>query len=105
MQFALMKAHQDGRVCRVSANDDLSTAATLKDGVLSITLINERYDEARPFSFALKGKVQKAVVYTSDDVLPFSTFSSLPLEVKADRKGIRTVLPPHSVALLRIRMK
>ena len=103
--FALMKAHQDGRVCRVSANDDLSTAATLKDGVLSITLINERYDEARPFSFALKGKVQEAVVYTSDDVLPFSTFSSSPLEVKADRKGIRTVLPPHSVALLRIRMK
>ena len=103
--FALMKAHQDGRVCRVSANDDLSTAATLKDGVLSITLINERYDEARPFSFALKGKVQEAVVYTSNDVLPFSTFSSSPLEVKADRKGIRTVLPPHSVALLRIRMK
>ena len=103
--FALMKAHQDGRVCRVSANDDLSTAATLKDGVLSITLINERYDEARPFSFALKGKVQEAVVYTSDDGLPFSTFSSSPLEVKADRKGIRTVLPPHSVALLRIRMK
>ena len=103
--FALMKAHQDGRVCRVSANDDLSTAATLKDGVLSITLINERYDEARPFSFALKGKVQEAVVYTSDDVLPFSTFSSSPLEVKADRKGISTVLPPHSVALLRIRMK
>ena len=103
--FALMKAHQDGRVCRVSANDDLSTAATLKDGVLSITLINERYDEARPFSFALKGKIQEAVVYTSDDVLPFSTFSSSPLEVKADRKGIRTVLPPHSVALLRIRMK
>lgn len=103
--FALMKAHQDGRVCRVSANDDLSTAATLKDGVLSITLINERYDEARNFSFALKGKVQEAVVYTSGDVLPFSTFSSSPLEVKADRKGIRTVLPPHSVALLRIRMK
>lgn len=103
--FALMKAHQDGRVCRVSANDDLSTAATLKDGVLSITLINERYDEARPFSFALKGKVQEAVVYTSDDVLPFSTFSPSPLEVKVERKGIRTVLPPHSVALLRIRMK
>ena len=103
--FALMKAHQDGKLCKVEENDDLSTTATLKEGILTITLINEKYDQERPFSFPLKGKVQEAVVYTSDDVLPYSYFSTSPLQVKADRKGISTILPPHSVALLRIKMK
>ena len=103
--LSLMKVHQDGQICQVTENEDLSTTATLKDGVLSITLINEKYDEERTFSFPLKGKVQESVVYTSADVLPYSYFSTSPLQVKADRKGISTVLPPHSIALLRIRMK
>ena len=53
--FELMKAHQDGRVCLVSGNDDYSTVATVKDGVLTISLINAAYDTDREFSFALKG--------------------------------------------------
>ncbi|MBQ7180887.1 MAG: hypothetical protein IJR87_06295 [Bacteroidaceae bacterium] len=103
--FSLMKVHQDGQICQVTENDDLSTTATLRDGVLSITLINEKYDEERSFNFPLKGKVQESIVYTSDDVLPYSYFSSSPLEVTSDRKGVSTVLPPHSIALLRIKLK
>ena len=100
--FELMKAHQDGRVCKVSGNDDYSTVATVKDGVLTISLINAAYDTDREFSFALKGKVLEATLYSSEDVMPYSYFETSPLEVKAGRKDIKTVLPPHSVALIKL---
>ena len=103
--FAMMKAHQDGKVCQIGDNDDYSTAATIKDGVLTITLINSNYDTDREFSFALKGKVLDATLYSSEDVTPHSFFEESPLEVKAGRKDIKTVLPPHSAAILRLAIR
>ncbi|MBR5174570.1 MAG: hypothetical protein IKW89_01420 [Bacteroidales bacterium] len=100
--FAMMKAHQDGKVCEISDDEDYSTAATIKDGVLTITLINSNYDSEREFCFALKGKVLDATLYSSKDVTPHSFFEETPLEVKAGRKDIKTVLPPHSAALIRL---
>ncbi len=100
--FAMMKAHQDGKVCKITDDDDYTTAATIKDGILTITLINPNYDTDREFSFALKGKVLDATLYSSEDVTPHSFFEESQLEVKAGRKGIKTVLPPHSAAILRI---
>ena len=100
--FEMMKAHQDGRVCKVSGNDDYSTVATVKDGVLTISLINSAYDTDREFCFALKGKVLEATLYSSEDVTPYSYFETSLLEVKAGRKDIKTVLPPHSVALIKL---
>ena len=100
--FAMMKAHQDGKVCKITDDEDYTTAATVKDGILTITLINPNYDTDREFSFALKGKVLDAFLYSSEDVTPHSFFEESPLEVKAGRKDIKTVLPPHSAAILRI---
>ena len=100
--FAMMKAHQDGKVCEIADNEDYSTAATLKDGVLTVTLVNASYDSDRTFSFPLKGKVMDATLYYSEDVTPHSYFEESPLEVTSARKLIRTVLPPHSAALIRI---
>ena len=100
--YALMKAHQDGRLCKIGDNDDYSTVATRKDKELTITLINHSYDQPREFSFPLKGKVREAVLYSSEEVAPHSFFDSSPLEVTATRKNISTVLPPHSVALLKV---
>ena len=100
--FAMMKAHQDGKVCKIGDNDDYSTAATIKDGVLTITLINASYDSDREFSFKLKGKVLESKLFHSDDVTPHSFFSESPLEVTAKRKDVKTVLPPHSAAIIRL---
>ena len=100
--FAMMKAHQDGKVCKIGDNDDYSTAATIKDGVLTITLINASYDSDREFTFAIKGKVLEARLFSSDDVTPHSFFSESPLEVTAKRKDVKTVLPPHSAAIIRL---
>ena len=103
--FAMMKAHQDGKVCKITDDEDYTTAATVKDGILTITLINPNYDTDREFSFALKGKVLDATLYSSEDVTPHSFFEESPLEVKAGRKDIKTVLPPHSAALIRLAIK
>ena len=103
--FEMMKAHQDGKVCKIIDDEDYTTAATIKDGVLTITLINPNYDTDREFSFALKGKVLDATLYSSEDVTPHSFFEETPLEVIAGRKDIKTVLPPHSTALIRLAIK
>ncbi len=103
--FAMMKAHQDGKVCKIGDNEDYSTAATIKDGVLTITLINASYDSDREFTFAIKGKVLEARLFSSDDVTPHSFFSESPLEVTARRKDIKTALPPHSAAIIRLAIK
>ena len=103
--FEMMKAHQDGRVCKVSDNDDYSTVATIKDGVLTITLINASYDTDREFRFNLKGKVLEATLYSSEDVTPHSFFEQSELEVTAKRKDIKTVLPPHSAAIIKLAIK
>lgn len=106
--FAMMKAHQDGRLCRVTDNDDLSTAATVKDGVLTVTLINAVFDKERTFSFPLRGMARQpmeAVLYSSDDVSPHSYFTESPLSVTTGKKTLTATLPPHSAAMVRIPIK
>lgn len=103
--FALMSAHQDGRLCHVSENEDYSTAASIKDGVLTVTLINYEYDTARSFHFPIKGKLLEARLLSSEDVRPFTRFSEAPLRVAGGGKSIDTELPPHSVAIIKIKQK
>ncbi len=105
--FAMMKAHQDGKICKVTENDDLSTAASVKDGILTITLINAEYDQERNFNFPLRttGEILEAELYSSDDVQPLSYFAETPLPVTATKKSLATTLPPHSAALIRVKIK
>ena len=103
--FNLMKVHQDAMVCHVDDNDDFSTAASVKEGILTITLVNASYDTPRDFSFALMGTLIESQLYTSDDLTPYSYFDISPLEVNASRKQISTTLPPHSVAMLRVKLR
>ena len=104
--FAVMKAHQGGKICKVTENDDLSTAASVKNGVLTITLINADYDQERNFNFPLKtkGEVLNANLYSSEDVLPYSYFNESPLKVTNEKKSIQTTLPPHSVAIIQMKL-
>jgi alpha-N-arabinofuranosidase len=103
--FAMMKAHQDGRLCKVTGNEDLSTAASLKDDVLTITLINDKYADERTFQFPVKGKLAEAVLYYADDLTPGSYFTTSELPVTVSKKDIKTTLPPHSVAIIRLQLK
>ncbi|MCR4921294.1 MAG: hypothetical protein K5945_06245 [Bacteroidaceae bacterium] len=103
--FAMMKAHQDGKICRVTENDDFSTAASLHGDTLVITLINAEYDRERTFTFPLRtrGQVLQASLYSSPDVLPYSYFTEATLPVTATKKNITTTLPPHSAAIIKVK--
>ncbi len=98
--FALLKAHQGGKLCRVEDNEGYPVLASMNGKVLTITLINESYDENRSFIFPIGGKksVIEAVLLYSDKVGPHSYFSESTLPVKTDRRRVETSLPPHSVA-------
>ena len=103
--FALLKAHQDGMRCPVSGNGDYSTAATLRDGVLTVSWVNDSYDTDRTFTLPVRGEVLEASLLCSDDVRPHSYFEEKELPVSRQRKAVSATLPPHSVALIRIRLK
>ena len=103
--MALMKAHQGGKVCKVADNEDYAVAATLKDKVLTVTLINAEYEQDRAFSFNIPGKVVEARLFSSDDVRPYTDFTESPLDLTATRKSLRTVLPPHSAAIVKVALK
>jgi len=104
--FAMMKAHQDGKICKVTENEDLSTTATVKDDVLTITLINAEYDQERNFNFPIrtKGKIIRTQLLSSEDVMPYSYFTESELPVTATKKLITTTLPPHSAAIIQVRL-
>ena len=103
--FALMRAHQDGRLCPATENDDLSTAATLRGDTLTLTLINAEYDRERTFSFPLRGKVLRSECYISADVRPHTYFAAEQLQVDAQRRSTSCTLPPHSVGLIVMKVK
>jgi len=103
--FALMKVHQDALLCKVAEDDDYSTVASLKGDTLTITLINTSYDRECAFDFALKGKLLQSMLYSSDDVTAHSYFNESSLQVEASGKKVHTVLPPHSVGMIQMKIK
>ena len=102
--FALMKEHQDGLLCKVDDNDDFSAVATLKGDTLTMTLVNESYDESRDFCFALGGHVLESILYSSDDVRSYTYFTTSTLPVNSKKKSVTTTLPAHSVAMIKVKV-
>ena len=103
--FSMMKEHQDGKRCKVSDNDDYSTAATLRGDTLTVTLVNADYDKNRTFSFSIKGRLLDSSLLTADDVTPYTYFTPTSLDIKTERRGVTATLPPHSTALFRLKLK
>lgn len=102
--FAMMKDHCGGALCRVDGDDDYSAVATVKDGVLTVTLVNTEYSEERAFRFNARGKVISSRLLSSEDVRPNTFFAESPLEVIMKRGAAEVILPPHSVAGIRIQL-
>ncbi len=102
--FSLMKAHQGGRMCPVTGDSECRAAATLKDGVLTVTLVNDSYDRAENMELAVKGKVRKATLLSCEDIRPYTYFTESELEVIPGKKSLKTTLPPHSIASIEIEL-
>ena len=104
--FSLMKAHRGADLCAVSAEgeDDGSVLASVTDGILTVTLINESYDTPRDFRLSFPGEIAETVLLSSDEVTPYSYFTASPLTVRTDDGDVCTTLPPHSAAKITARL-
>jgi hypothetical protein len=78
--------------------------ATQKDGIVTCTLLNRSYDKEKHITLRNCGNPLSAVLYTSDDVVPNTAFFCRELAVTWQGGTARIVLPPHSMASLRVEL-
>ncbi|MBR4441639.1 MAG: hypothetical protein IKS52_00015 [Clostridia bacterium] len=98
--FALMKAHKGGRICAIEGLADYEAVASVKEGILSVSLINADYDAPARFTLNACGPVTAARCLEARDLLPDSHFEESGLTV-TEREGTACVsLPPRAIALL-----
>ena len=98
--IALMYTHGGGTVCALQED----VVATRKDGVVTCTLINRSFDKEKRFFLSRVGEVVEASLYSSEDVLPNTAFAITPLsKAECDGQDVFT-LPPHSIALIKIKL-
>lgn len=94
--FTVMKHHANGMTCALEED----VVATCKHSVVTTTLLNRSYDQSKKFTLNNCGAVISAILYSSDDVLPYTVFEVTPLSVVCENSTIEVVLPPHSLALI-----
>lgn len=97
--FAVMKNHIDGKLC-FAAKD---AVVTLKENVLTITLLNRSYDSSQKFIIPRYGEIMVSKLYTSECVLPYSDFEVKDVELRAVGDSYEVILPKHSVMLIQSR--
>ena len=103
--FAMMSSHRGGKLCRISSVDSLAAVASIREDVLTVTLVNTNLHTPRTFAIGTVGKVICAEVLRSQSILPHSRFESEPLETLIEDGTITTTLPAHSVAKLCVQIK
>ena len=97
--FSLMKEHAGGIVCAL----DQDVTATRKDSVITCTLLNRSYAKDKRFTLRDCGEILSTVLYRSEDVVPTSVFEKAELPIEISDGTVETVLPPHSIAQIRMR--
>jgi hypothetical protein len=96
--FALLKDHMGGNLCQMVSSGEFDGAATIKDGILNITLINTNLYDSQQVAIKVEGKVCSAEVLESESVLPYTYFTKRDLATTFENGLLKAVLPPHSVA-------
>lgn len=98
--FGLMSNHVGGKICLSSEQ----SVASVKDDILTITLINREYDEDKEFRIDVCGEMLNAKLYYSEDVLPGSVFNITALSAQKTEQGFIAKLPKHSAAIIQIKL-
>lgn len=96
--FSLLKDHKGGKLCPIENVEEFGGAATIREGILTITLVNEDLYETKPVAINISGTVCSAEVLTSENLIPHTYFTKCGLETIIENGILQTVLPPHSVA-------
>ena len=103
--FSLMKAHRGGRLCPLPQKEAPDCAATVRDGILTVTLLNTDLHTSRSFVLQLQGTAREGLLLFCDSLLPHSVFTCSPLRIQSGEDGFRAELPPHSAALVQFELK
>lgn len=98
--FSIMKNHINGRIC--CADYRRGIMATEKDGIITMTLLNENLDDSKSFRFKKQEKQAEITVYISASVLPFSDFEEKTVKAVECEDMYTVNVPPHSIATVRI---
>jgi len=96
--FALMKHHIGGRICHGGSN----AFVTHKDGVYTLTAVNDSYDQCRKVQIACGGRILSTKLLGSQSVIPPSFFEEETLRVEKCAEGYACTMPPHSVMMITI---
>ena len=96
--FVAARGHHGGRRCRIDGADAFTAAATIKNGAVYVTVVNDSFDRERAFFISAPAGKAEGILYTSQDVSPHSFFEEKPLAITSDEAGYSISLPPHSVA-------
>lgn len=97
--FALMKQHADGRILYA---DDM-VVVTEKEGQVTATLLNTSYDEMCDYKLPVVGTSVQGICYTSESILPHSTFETVDAQMQKAADSVTVTVPPHSIVWIQMR--
>lgn len=99
--FALMKHHANAELLHAAAD----CAVSRKGNVITATVVNAAFDQARKILIPADGNMVHACLYTGEQVAPFTRFSLQDAVISEDH-GMRALeMPPHSLLLVQIEME
>ena len=97
--ISLMSRHANGMICALE--EDI--IATRKHSVVTAVLCNRSFDQEKKFTLNGCGDVISATLYSGEDVVANTVFETTELNVKTADGTVEIVLPPHSIAEIRMK--
>jgi hypothetical protein len=79
--------------------------ATLREGVMTVTLLNPDPEEEQVCTLALSGEILEARALIADSILPHSRFREAPGELRVDVTGMTVIVPPAGAVKLRVQLQ
>ena len=98
--FELLKVHKGEKQCAIEGTDGYEAYATVKDGAVSVSLINDDYDKPRTFELKGLGKVSGGCALAAESILPGTHLVKKTLKTAQTEDSITVTVPPRAVALL-----
>ncbi|MBQ8519421.1 MAG: hypothetical protein IJ455_07480, partial [Agathobacter sp.] len=102
--FSFLKSHRGGLLCRIDSMNEFEAAATVKEGILTVTLINTDLNNSKVFMLNKCGQIMSAEVLSSEGLLPHSRFEKMDLTVTSEKGMFKAELPAHSIAKITMKI-
>lgn len=98
--FEMMKQHVNGEICYLSEQ----LAVTVKENIMTATVINKEYDKTEEIEIPVTGKIIDTKLYHGKTLLPHSRFELADMDVQIGERKFSVLIPAHSMGLIRIKL-